>query len=542
MSTRSAKHALLEQLEADGIVRVFGNPGTFEQGFLDALADHPSIAYIMGLQEAAVVAMALNSARFGRRGEVIQLHAGVGLGNAIGMLIDARRAQVPLLVYAGENRTTLEPLDGFLAGDLVALARPAVKEAIRIADADQVPRLVRRAWRLANTPPRGPVLLSIPMDILDAPTAAAVHPTPLPLPAPPPPGVAEGIADALARAARPLILFGDNAAWGIGHEGAIRIAERLGCRIYGLNLTLVGPLLAHPLFGGVFSPTSGALVAKVTREADVILAAGSVLGTEIFPLPDGGYLAPGARLFQVDPDPGQLGLNVSPELALACEPRIALEAIADALGALGVKGAPAPDVLAPFAVSPPRPGGPIPPDRLMATVAEALPLHSVVTDEAMTASEALRRALRSRPDVLYHSCISRGLGSGWPAGIAAKLRHPDRPVLAVSADGAAMYIIAALWTAAHLRLDVTFLVCNNQSYRVLKLNLRDYWQQLGQPARAYPGSMDLDDPPIRFDRLAEGMGLKGWRAEDEASLQDVLARCFSTPGPHVVDARMDGMV
>lgn len=542
MGSRPAKHALLEQFEADGIVRVFGNPGTFEQGFLDALADHPRLSYIMGLQEAAVVAMALNSARFGRRGEVIQLHAGVGLGNAIGMLIDAHRAQIPLLVYAGENRAGLEPFDGFLAGDLVALARPVVKEAIRITAPDQLPRLVRRAWRLANTPPRGPVLLAIPMDVLDAPTAAAVHPTDLPTPALPPREVAERIADALARAVRPLILLGDNAAWGHAHEGAIRIAERLGCRIYGLNLTLAGSLLAHPLFGGIFSPTSGALVAKVTREADAILAAGSVLGTEIFPLPDADYLAPGARLFQVDPDPRQLGLNVSPEIALACEPRHLLEAVADALDARGVKAGAKPDVMTPFALSPPRPSGPIPPDRLMAIVAEALPLHAIVTDEAMTASETLRRALRSRPDVLYHSCISRGLGSGWPAGIAAKLHHPERPVLAVSADGAAMYILATLWTAANLHLNVTFLVCNNQSYRVLKLNLRDYWQQLGQPARAYPGSMDLDDPPIRFDRLAEGMGLKGWRVEDEASLQDVLAHCFSTPGPHVVDARMDGMV
>jgi benzoylformate decarboxylase len=176
---------------------------------------------------------------------------------------------------------------------------------------------------------------------------------------------------------------------------------------------------------------------------------------------------------------------------------------------------------------------------MMETVARSLPPRAYVADESMTSAGYLREALRDRPDVDYLSCLSRGLGSGWPGGIAAKRAFPDRPVVAISADGAAMYVAQALWTAAHEKLDVVFVVANNRAYRILKLNLAAHRKRFGEPSGPFP-FMDLGDPPIRFDDLARSMGVAGHRAIDASSLGSALAVAFAASGSHLIDVEIPG--
>lgn len=132
MATRTGRFAILEQLSADGVRYIFGNPGTVEQGFLDALEDHPSLTYIMGLQETIAVAAADGYARALKTPAIVQLHSGVGLGNGVGMMYQAMRGETPLVVIAGEAGVMYEAMDAQMAADLVAIAEPVTKWATRV--------------------------------------------------------------------------------------------------------------------------------------------------------------------------------------------------------------------------------------------------------------------------------------------------------------------------------------------------------------------------------------------------------------------------
>src|SRR5947209_1236555 len=119
---------MIEQLLADGITYMFGNPGTVEQGFLDALSDYPDLEYILALQEAVVVGIADGYARATRKPTIVQLHSGVGLGNGIGMMYQAKRGHAPLVVIAGESGVRYDAMEAQMWADLVDMAEPSGAE------------------------------------------------------------------------------------------------------------------------------------------------------------------------------------------------------------------------------------------------------------------------------------------------------------------------------------------------------------------------------------------------------------------------------
>src|SRR5262249_38734155 len=140
MAQIPAKEAFLHQLKEDGIDVIFGNPGTTEESLLDAIGHFEGIKYVLGLQEASVVAMADGWARMKRKPAAVQLHSSVGLGNAMGILYEASRSHTPMVVFAGETYSDLQAFDGFLSGDLAAIARPVTKWSTRVTHGTQLLR------------------------------------------------------------------------------------------------------------------------------------------------------------------------------------------------------------------------------------------------------------------------------------------------------------------------------------------------------------------------------------------------------------------
>src|SRR5262249_384576 len=162
--------------------------------------------------------------------------------------------------------------DGYLACDLVDLGRPATKWATRISSSDQFLRVLRQAWSCANSVPRGPVLVAIPMDVLEQPVDGEPTRTPTPftrtIPHQP---IIPAMSAGLAGAKHPIILIGDALAWSGAKNEVLELAELLGARIYGLFLTMAGRMLSEPRFGGFLPLTSGAAVAETTYKADAVL-------------------------------------------------------------------------------------------------------------------------------------------------------------------------------------------------------------------------------------------------------------------------------
>src|SRR5467141_2208079 len=164
----SGKRALLELFKQEGVEILFGNPGTTELPLMDALAVDNELRYVLGLQEAAVMAMADGYAQASGKLAVVNLHVAPGLGNAMGMLYDAQKAGSPILVTAGQHEQSFNATEPILWADLPPIARPFVKWSSEVRRLEDLPRLVHRAAKTALAPPTGPVFLSLPGDILQA--------------------------------------------------------------------------------------------------------------------------------------------------------------------------------------------------------------------------------------------------------------------------------------------------------------------------------------------------------------------------------------
>lgn len=546
--TRTGRTALLEQLLADGFTHMFGNPGTVEQGFLDELADFPALEYVLTLQETVAVGMADGHARATGRPALVQLHSGVGLGNGIGMLYQAKRGHSPLVVIAGESGVRYDALDAQMASDLVAMARPVTKYATRVLDPASLLRVLRRAVKIAATPPAGPVFVALPMDVLDAPNDEPVVPTVVPdtrvVPAP---ALVARAAALLVGAQRPVVLAGDGVAFAGAQAELVRVAETLGADVWLVDSSEPNMPAGHPLLRGALGHMFGAASTAAVADADAVLVVGTYLFPEVFPDLRSPF-APGTPIVHIDLDAYEIGKNHPVDLGLVADPRLTLAALDRELaGQLDGDGAAAAlarrdDRAREASAVPDDPASTTVMSAFLAAVADRVGDEVMVFDEALTASPLLQRHLPAvRPG---HHFLTRGgsLGVGIPGAVGMKLAHPDRTVLGFTGDGGAMYTYQALWTAVRHGVAARFVVCNNHRYELLNLNIGQYWKDRGDAAgRAFPEAFDLSHPEIDFVGLARSLGADGIRVRKPEDVDAAVEAMVNAPGPFLVDLATDDL-
>lgn len=549
-TTRTGRYAILEQLLADDVGYIFGNPGTVEQGFLDALGSYPDLPYILTLQETIAVAIGDGYARARHHPAVVQLHSGVGLGNGIGMLYQAKRGGTPLVVIAGESGIKYDAMDAQMAADLVSMARPVTKWATRVVDPSSVLRVLRRAIKIAGTAPTGPVFVCLPADVLDAPNTEAVLTTSMPATRTvPEPGLVGQAATLLAGAEQPLIIMGDGISMSGAQTELTRVAELLGAEVWGANSSEVNIDETHPLFRGnlghMFGHHSGPLVAP----ADAVLIVGTYVFPEVFPaLAD--VFSSGARVVHVDLDAYEIAKNFPVDLGIVADPKLTLAALAVVLDqqltpaareAAGrrVDGRRAAREQTAAAMRDAdleaRRSVPLHASEFMEALAARLPADAIVFDEALTFSPEVTQYLPPRTPGSFFQTRGGSLGVGIPGAIGAKLAHPDRTVVGFTGDGGSMYTIQALWTAAHHRIGAKFVILDNGAYQLLRLNIQQYWKDLGLPENPFPASFDLGDPDIRFDVLAEAMGVDALRVATREEIGPALDAALADDRPFLID-------
>ncbi|MCX2967281.1 MULTISPECIES: thiamine pyrophosphate-dependent enzyme [Streptomyces] len=517
--------AVVDVLRSEGAKWVFGNPGTTELALLESLAEQGDVGYALALQEASAVAMADGYARVTGAPAFVNLHAAGGLGNGIGALTNAAAAQVPLVVTAGQQDQRHLVHEPVLAGDLAGLAAPTVKEAFEVGTREELGEALRRAFRLARTPPTGPVFLALPMNLLDEHGPGAPEATPVAADAAAP--VAE-LRELLERtpAARTALVYGDEVARGAAREG-VRLAERLGVPVWGGSWPAANPFpTGHPLWAGYLPPRADAMRETLAAYRLVVVFGGSRSLARLYPYEPGPLLPSGSRLVQVSQDPAAPGTATAAHLGLWGGLRATMRSLLDALppagrdgpgAAAGDEGAAGDAAFDHAAVS--------------AVLAERVHAGTRVFDEAPRTSPHLRGALRLA-EANQYQWTAGGLGWAMPAAVGATLAEPRRETLCVVGDGSALYSPQALWSAAHLRLPVTFVVVNDRQYGILK----DNWRVRPQAGDTELG-MNLSSPGLDFAALAAAHGVPARRAVDADSLRAALdAR--PQEGPLLVEARL----
>jgi benzoylformate decarboxylase len=519
---------------------------------MDGLVEEPGLTYVLGLQEAAVVAMADGYAQAGGRLGVVNVHVAPGLGNALGMLYDAQKAGAPLLVTAGQHDQSFNFTEPILWADLPPIARPFVKWSAEVRRLGDLPRAVHRAAKTALAPPTGPVFLSLPADVLGAegevelgaPTRVA-------------PGIrgdrgaVEAAAALLAEAERPLIMAGDAVAQSRAHAELVAVAELLGAPVYGEGVASTASFPAsHPLFRGTFVRLAPA-IRQILGQADLLFSVGGDLITMSLPS-DVDPLPPDLAIVHLDTDPWELGKNYPTRVAILGDPKATLP---DLLLALEARLTPAQRERARARLAETRAARarhreellarargeahrvPVTPLALMHAVAAALPPEAVVVDETISSGAGLRAFLRSDDPQSFFGLRGGGIGWGLPAAVGVKLALPGRPVVGLVGDGSAMYTCQALWTAARHRLGVVLVILNNASYRILKQRIHAMKGLAAQAGRYI--AMDLEDPRVDFVRLGESLGVAAERVQKVEEVPAALARALDRQGPTLIDVPLD---
>jgi thiamine pyrophosphate-dependent acetolactate synthase large subunit-like protein len=555
MPRMTGKRAMIEQLMADGVRRIFGNPGTTEQGFMDALRDYPQMEFMLALHEGVAVCMADAYARVTRAPAFVEVHIAPGLGNSLGMLHNAAVGKTPLVVYAGQSPGGTLLQEPHLSGPLVDMARPVCKWAAQIHHAHDVPRALRRAFKVAMEPPQGPVFLSLPMDSLDEEADVDIQPTTHTRwrgqvdPA----GMAE-VAALLLGAERPMLMVGDGIALADAQPEVVALAETAGIPVFECYASEFTMPASHPLNQGALNFVTPGPLRATLEGCDLLLVVGAPMFQLIFPEVQSPVPA-GTKIVQIDINPWEIGKNVNPDLAFLADPKAALAELVDQ-----VRRRQTPQEARVAAARAEKIGErtkaararyweqakknwdatPISAPRLMHEIRHALPGDALVFAEAITNSAHLTQALMPDEPGRLVRVRGGGIGPGLPGSLGAQLAKPDRKVVGICSDGAAMYSISALWTAAHHRIPVTYVMLNNAAYRILKLNMVEY---LGKAARGRGfTAMDLTDPELRFDRMAESMGVPGFRVDKPDDLAPILKKALDLGGPSLVDVVMESPV
>jgi benzoylformate decarboxylase len=545
-------HAFLSLLRDEGVGHLFGNPGTTELPIMDAVPDFPELTYVLGLQESLVVAMADGYARASGRLAACNVHVAPGLGNAMGSLYNAKWYGSPMILTAGQQEQGHGLTEPLLYDPLLPMAGPLVKWAVEVTRLEDLPRIVRRAAKVATTPPTGPVFISLPGDILNARDAIDLGaPTRVDTAVRPSDDALRELAKRLVSAQRPVILAGHELAFGehceSAFEGAAALARSLGAPVYQQTVPYAAHFPSeHPAFMGALTRDQ-AKVRETLAPYDLVLCLGAdVLRMSVWspvdPLPDG---MPVVQIGQRD---WEMGKNYPAEMALRADLGETLRALLPVLAevggaALARRAAVGLEALAGDNWSARRERArsaadakvdarPMDPDLAMLRVVDALPEGAVVVEEGLLSARALNalRPFRSPRD--FYGLASGGIGFALPGAIGIQLARPERPVLAIVGDGSAMYSIQALWTAAHLKLPITYLICNNRSYRIIKERLLSFHGN-----DRFVG-MDFRDPPLDFVGLARSMGMPAQRIEDPADLGPAVRAAVAGGGPSLLDVMM----
>ncbi|MBI3438546.1 MAG: acetolactate synthase large subunit [Proteobacteria bacterium] len=508
-----AAQDLLQHLSALGVRACFANPGTSEMHLVAALDSAPTIRPILCLFEGVATGAADGFGRMSGSPALTLLHLGPGLGNGLANLHNAWRARTPLISLIGEHATYHRSNDPPLASDIAALARPVSAWLRTVESADALTSLGAEAFAAACR--EGPAALILPADIAWSDTQPAK------------PNISTQARseawtvrlDAAAAALRTkpsVLLIGGRNLSARACEAAGRIADATGARVF---VETFPARIARGAGRRSFArlPYLTEMAVGLLADAATIIGVGAGPPVAFFALPE--------RATRLAPDTAQF-LQLSEKID---DSEAVLEALAEVLGAKQHAERPAAE----------RPAlqttdAPLDSLRLAQALAATLPEDAIVSDESITLGAG---AFDMAAGAAHHDWLTLtggAIGQGLPLATGAAVACPERRVVALQADGSALYTIQALWTQAREQLNVTNVILNNGAYAILSLELMR--TGVTNDSHAARELFNLNRPVIDFCSVARGFGMPAVQVHSAKALEAALHRSFATPGPMLIEA------
>ncbi len=537
MAMRTGGRILVDQIVLNGVERVFGVPGESYLAALDAFYDTSGTEFVICRQEGGAGMMADAWARLTGGPGIAFVTRGPGATNASPAVHVARQDSVPLVLLVGQIDRAFSGREAFQEVDYTAFFGPLAKWAFEVDRAERIPEVMHRAFATALAGRPGPVVISLPEDVLFGETEVADAPPVFVREAALEPAMTEEIAERLALAQRPFLMVGGGGWTPSGHAALARFAEawRLPVGVGFRRQALIDNL--HPCYAGHVGLTVNQELGDYIASADLILALGSRMSEASsdsyrrFPHQGRADQA----IVHIHPHPEELGRVYRADLAVPAGVNAAAMALAERPGTNEPRWAEHTDrlhgaYLATTAASPENPGT-LQLGEVLRWLDQRLPPEAVICNGAGNYAIWVHRFRKYRQLGTQLAPTSGSMGYGTPAAVAAKIRHPDVPVVAFAGDGCFLMNGQEFATAVQHGAAIVVVVVDNGQYGTIRMHQE----------RDYPGRQsgtELRNPD--FAALARAYGGHGETVESTAAFEPAFERALACGLPSILHLKLDG--
>ncbi len=551
MKAKEGKYILLEALKKQDVKYIFGNPGTTETAIMDALESYPEFEYILTVQESVAMGMADAYARATKKPAFVNLHIETGLANGLSLLHNAHSGGTPLVLSAG-NKDSREIAPG--KTDLIDMVSPFTKWAVEVNHPDAIAQTVQKAFRIAMSPPTGPTFVAFTTNALDDKTN--VYPTETyneEIIIKPDEKSIDEAAELLVNSNNIGMLIGDRIVQISNPYIPTKLAELLGAKVYSSNYSEMIFPNKHPNY--INNLKLGFNSSDEFEEFDTVLAIGGLPRVSyMFSNPKMRIFNPKSKLIHIDNDPSQVGTTEKTDIGIISDPSDALKKLTIKVEELlqgnkleffteknlllkkekeksenNIKT----ELLANFNNSP------MTPDRMISEIANSIPQNTIVVNDAVTTGNSIFKFMNFEKENSVFGGRGGSLGWGMGGALGIKLAFPDENVIAIVGDGTGMMSVQALWTASINNIPITYIMCNNSTYRILKLNMDIYKEQIGENKNSQYMGMNFDQK-FDFKTIANSFNINSYSISKPEEIGDVLKKCIKSQKPNLIDIHIDG--
>jgi len=555
MVVMKGREALVKNLQIEGVEYIFGNPGTTESPIIDQLtkSSNSGIEYILVLQEGVAIGIADAYSRLSNKPTFLNLHIETGLGNAVSLLHDVFETGTSMVLSAA-NKDIRELTHGMT--NLTEVVKPFTKWSVEASMPEQIPFAIRRAFNETRKVPTGPTFISFTANALDHDAEMEILPSDeAPSYGYPDKDIIESAANILMQANNPIFLLGDRVGSLKAVSEVVKLAEILGSKVYAMEYSEMNFPTDHTQYFGKLR-LGYREDQSIISDADVIFVVGKITsGYFMFSNPSLRYFNKQSTLIHLDNDSNEIGKSQKTDVPILGDVKLSVSNLSIAIqslmsskmqkiidqriSALKVEKKEVIEAWRNVLLSK-WDCTPMSPERMMSEISESVAPETIVINDAVSCQSALFSSMNFNREKSILGGFGGAIGWGVGAGIGAKLANPDFPVLAILGDGTAMMTIQGFWTASSYKIPVVYIVCNNSSYRVLKINMDYYRQHIlnqsdvvdSQIGADFPGGLDIAS-------MASAMGVKSKRITNPSEIKNSIHWAFSLGEPVVLDIIID---
>lgn len=519
--------AIVECMKLEGIEHVFCVPGESYLPLMDSIYETESIQLISTRHEGGAAFMAEAYGKATRKPGIVMATRAVGGANLAIGIHTAYQDSTPMVVFLGQVHSKFRGREGFQEVDLDSFFSHIAKWTVEIKDVERMPELVQRAFRIAKSGRPGPVVVSLPEDVLVAEAEMSFGPvTPVPAPRP---GTQEivSVQGLLQQSERPVILAGGGVIAANGEQALRKLAEKF-------EIPVMASFRRHDVFPndhalyvghsglGTFAP-----ILDTLRQADLVLAIGTRL-SEVT-TQDYSILKPEQKLVHIDIDEETLGKVYSPHVGIVADAREALEELLDMkVDKSWSKWAKERNEIYKHAgdgVGEEKEHS-VDNKKIIRILQETLPEDAIITNDAGNFASWLHNFYSFNRSKTYIGPTSGAMGYGLPAAIGVKLANPDKTVVSLSGDGGFMMTTQELETAVRYNIPVIALVFNNSMYGTIRMH-----QEIHYPERVI--GTELSN--VNFSSLGAALGAQAFRVTTDEEFKDTLERALLSKGVTLIE-------